>query len=133
MGRRAVLLLDTHTWAWSLDRDARLSEAARRAMAPGRGLVLSPVSLYEITQKANLGKWPEMEPHLGRLTDLLGRTRVRVAGLTPEVAIRAGLLDWPHRDPFDRIIAATAQVMGLPLVSKDPAFDSVPGGLHRVW
>ena len=36
-----------------------------------------------------------------------------------------------HKDPFDRLIAATALVEGLPLVSADPAFDAY--GVTRLW
>ena len=46
---------------------------------------------------------------------------------------RAGGLDWGHRDPFDRIIVATALERALPVVS-DGTLDEVPGGeLRRVW
>jgi PIN domain nuclease of toxin-antitoxin system len=44
----------------------------------------------------------------------------------------AGSLDWPHRDPFDRLLAATALINGWPLISADPAFDRLTG-LRRVW
>lgn len=126
-------LLDTHAWVWSLGATRNLSSGAREAVLSGQSLAISAVSLYEVAGKARLGKWPEAAA-LG--PDLIGtatRQGVGVLPVQPEVALRAGLLDWPHRDPFDRLIAATAQVMGLPLVSKDAAFDSVPGGLTRVW
>lgn len=46
------------------------------------------------------------------------------------------MLDWPHRDPFDRLIAATAVELRCSLVSKDTAFDALDGtaGWHgRIW
>ncbi len=43
------------------------------------------------------------------------------------------LSDWEHHDPFDRIIATTAEVSGAHLVSKDPDFDHYPGALQRLW
>ncbi len=54
------------------------------------------------------------------------------AALDLEIARQAALLEWPHRDPFDRIIAATALEAGAPLVSKDASFDGC-AGLSRVW
>ena len=54
------------------------------------------------------------------------------ADVTPEIAHLAGVLDWTHRDPFDRLIAATALVNGWVLISADTAFDSLPG-LRRLW
>ncbi len=48
----------------------------------------------------------------------------------------SGGLDWSHKDPFDRMIAATALELACPLISKDPAFDDLlafPGWIGRVW
>jgi PIN domain nuclease of toxin-antitoxin system len=48
----------------------------------------------------------------------------------------AGLLHWPHRNPFDRIIAAAAMASSLLLISADPVFDSLgrfTGWRNRVW
>ena len=58
------------------------------------------------------------------------------APFTREIAARAGTLDWSHRDPFDRLIAATAIELRFPPVSKDIEFDtldSIPGWPGRVW
>lgn len=54
------------------------------------------------------------------------------ADLTPEISLLAGTLDWPHRNPFDRMLAATALVNGWVLISADMVFDSLIG-LRRVW
>lgn len=74
-----------------------------------------------------------MEPYIVGLEGRIVADRMRLVAMTAELALRAGLYDWLHRDPFDRLIAATAQVMGLVLVSGDASLDSVPGGLTRVW
>jgi len=58
--------------------------------------------------------------------------RFDLAPLTTEIARRASLLDWSHRDPFDRMIAATALELQAPLVSMDRVFDGVTG-LERLW
>ncbi|MDR2347798.1 MAG: hypothetical protein LBD90_04090 [Bifidobacteriaceae bacterium] len=44
----------------------------------------------------------------------------------------AGRLDWPHQDPFDRLVAAVAMVEGLPLISGDPIFATLDG-LTVIW
>ncbi|BDV35710.1 type II toxin-antitoxin system VapC family toxin [Methylocystis iwaonis] len=135
-GRRAVtsvlsaVLLDTHAWAWSLTDDPRLSEAARRAIGSAGVVYVSPITFYEIAQKVRLGKWPQMEPHIGSLPDLLLEQGGRAARFDPVVCTLAGTMDWAHRDPFDRLIAATAILDRLTLVSADPAFDGV---LPRLW
>jgi PIN domain nuclease of toxin-antitoxin system len=50
--------------------------------------------------------------------------------------LRAALIDWPHRDPFDRLIAATAIEIGVPLASAEALFDEVgpsPDWRGRIW
>lgn len=114
----------------------RLSPAARAALQDAREIFVSPASFYEIGNKVRLGKWPEARPFLGRLTGILDEQGGRQAEFTPAVALAAGTLGWTHRDPFDRIIAATAIAHGLVLVSADTAFDALagdPGWTARIW
>ncbi len=126
------ILLDTHTWVWSIDDEPRLTNKAVQAIESADAIFVSPITLFEICQKVRLGKWPEMNQHVGQLQHLLATQNIALAQVTANISIQAGLLDWPHRDPFDRLIAATALVMGMDLISADPAFDGLPG-LRRVW
>jgi len=71
-----------------------------------------------------------MEPFVGQLTDYLREQGGSVASLDPDICIAAGMMAWPHRDPFDRLLAATATHYRLPLVSADAVFDGV---VARVW
>lgn len=127
------ILLDTHAWIWSLMAPTRLSEAVRTIIVETDSVAVSPISVYEVTRKARLDRWPQIVPHLGKL---VAETQTVSAPFTRAVAARAGTLDWPHRDPFDRMIAATAIEMRCPLVSKNAefdAFDGTPGWRGRVW
>ncbi|PWR23744.1 type II toxin-antitoxin system VapC family toxin [Zavarzinia compransoris] len=126
----SALLLDTHAWAWSLNGSDRLSGPALAAMTRTATILVSPVSFFEIAQKVRLGKWPAMAPHVGDLPALLERQGARPAPLGPEICTRAGMMAWEHRDPFDRLIAATAILLGIPLVSADPVFDGIA---PRLW
>ena len=125
------VLLDTHTWAWSLLAVGLTSRAAS-TMQDATFTMVSPISVFEIAQKVHLGKWPEMAPKLPNLHNSLAQQGGLWADLTPEIALLAGTLNWPHRDPFDRMLAATALVNGWVLISADTAFDSLIG-LRRVW
>lgn len=125
-----ALLLDTHTWAWSLTGDRRLSDKARASVKQAQAVLISPISFFEIAQKVRLGKWPEMEPLIDRLPEILSEQGGTIAGLDPVVCTTAGTMSWNHRDPFDRLLAATAIRHNLPIVSADTVFD---GLVTRVW
>lgn len=132
MGRRRVsdLLLDTHAWVWSFTNTPLLSEAARAGIASASAVFVSPISVYEIAQKVRLGKWPQMAPLVESLPRMLFEQGGKIARLEPEICLRAGVMDWAHRDPFDRLLAATALYFKMPIVSADPAFDGI---VTRVW
>lgn len=129
------MLLDTHTLVWALTAPALLSAAARTALATSRDRFVSAASLYEITYKCHIGKWPEAAPFLAvdldrRLTD----DGFDVLPASGAIMQRAGSFEWPHRDPFDRIIVATALAYGVAVVSKDATLDgNAAAGWTRVW
>lgn len=126
------VLLDTHAWVWSIDDEQRLTTTAVQAIEGADFVCVSPITLFEICQKVRIGKWPEMARHVDQLQSLLSMQSIVVAQLSAEISIRAGLLNWPRRDPFDRMLAATALITGMDLISADTAFDGVLG-LRRIW
>jgi PIN domain nuclease of toxin-antitoxin system len=128
--RLTTLLLDTHVWAWSLTNDRRISDRARKEMVEAPTILVSAISFFEIAQKVRLGKWPEMARHVDRLPTLLARQRGVPASLEAEDCLMAGEMEWPHRDPFDRFLAASALRRRVPIVSADPVFDAV---VARIW
>lgn len=71
-----------------------------------------------------------MEPWVKLLPQLLEKQGGAVAPLDQQINLAAGLLEWSHRDPFDRLLAATAAQMKLPLVSCDEIFDEK---VKRIW
>jgi PIN domain nuclease of toxin-antitoxin system len=77
-----------------------------------------------------------MAPVVADLPSALLRQGGKILDLNTAISLRAGLLDWNHRDPFDRMLAATALEMGLPILSADIAFDELsarPTWSGRVW
>lgn len=131
-----AVLLDTHTWVWSLLDMPDLNPIARAAIMDVQTVYVAPCSFHEITQKHRSGKWPEVGSVVPRLPALLRAQGGTVAPYTAEMAMLSGGMAWSHRDPFDRMIAATAIEMVCPLISKDTAFDElegVPGWKGRFW
>ena len=127
-----AVLLDTHAWAWSLTGDMRLSTKATALITEADTVFVSPISFFEIGQKVRIGKWPEMEPFINDLPSLLAEQGGRVAALAPEVCLKGATLAWEHRDPFDRLLAATTLALGIPLISADEVFDTLPD-ISRLW
>jgi PIN domain nuclease of toxin-antitoxin system len=129
------MLLDTHLLIWAMLAPDLLSGKARDALVAASQRCVSAASLYEISYKAMLGKWPEAERLLS--VDLDAQLRsdgFEVVPASGPIMERAGRFDWAHRDPFDRIIVATALQRGMPVVSKDQTLDAIPsGGLQRIW
>ena len=112
------LLLDTHIWIWSLAEPKRLSQRVQRELKDQNNeLWLSPVSTWEAFLLQSKGRI-----HLrGDPRDWVTRatTHMREAPLTHEIVVAAQELPLPHQDPADRFLAATAEVLGLTLVTAD--------------
>ena len=125
------MLLDTGPLAMVIIGSDRLTEIAREAILSAERVMVSAISFYEIGQKVRIGKWPEMAAYAEKLDSLTAERGIEVLPLTSGQALRASLLDWSHRDPFDRIIAAVALQERVAVVSQDAAFEAV--GVERVW
>lgn len=126
------LLLDTHTLLWFLADNPRLSVKAKTAIEDvGNERWLSPISLLEIALKHRLGKLPLPAPFGTMFPAYLLADDIHLLPLEVSHLEHLTTLPLHHRDPFDHVIAATAMVEGLTLVSVDPAFDLY--GLSRLW
>lgn len=114
-----MLLLDTHCWVWLKHDTSRLpSPVRRRLLRDPTQLVLSSVSVIEIGIKRQLGKLTLLgDP--GELVGALVADGVRPLDVTAAHALRMATLPLLHRDPFDRLLVAQAQVEGLTLVTAD--------------
>jgi PIN domain nuclease of toxin-antitoxin system len=110
------LLLDTNVLLWALTNPQRLSAAAAEAIEDIENRVyLSVVSPWELSIKASLGNLPALED-LGPKLDEMHCDLLPIA-LPHAKAIQS--LPHHHRDPFDRMLVAQAQIEGLTIVTSD--------------
>lgn len=114
------LLLDTHVWLWSLLAPDRLTRKTARALEnPDNELWISPISLWELLVLVEKGR-VRLDADPGQwVQEVFAKIPFREAPLNMEVALRTRHLDLPHQDPADRLIAATALVYSLTLVTAD--------------
>jgi len=116
------ILLDTHALIWWLEGGAKLSPAARLAIAnPESTVLVSAASAWEIAIKQQAGKFrmPEL------VKDFQGRLQQEGFVELPisiEHAVKAGTLPGSHKDPFDRVLIAQAQVENAAMVTRDSLF-----------
>ena len=126
------LLLDTHTLLWFLANDGRLSQSARETIEDVvNERWLSPITLLEIAIKTRIGKLRLPSPFSAMFPADLLSSDIHLLPLETDHIQPLTTLPLHHKDPFDRLIAATALVEGLTLVSADTAFDAY--GVPRVW
>ena len=126
-----IALLDTHTLRWWLDGSNRVSPVGRDAiLSNANSKVISSVVPWELAIKTNLGKF-NSQALLSHWDEILEAQGFSELPIESAHAIRAGLLPQHHNDPFDRMLAAQAQVTGWPIVSADRVFDLY--GVRRIW
>jgi len=121
-GAPVDLLLDTHIWIWSLFQPGRLSREVTAALVDeDNQLWLSPISILEFLLLAERGR-----VHVQRgmapaewVNAALSTAPLRDAPLNREVAIRSRTVQLDHEDPADRLLATTAAVYDLTLVTGD--------------
>lgn len=121
------LLLDSNALIWWVTDPGRLSKAADYAIRnPENEIVVSLVSLWEITIKIAKGGLPELGSSIQYLLDEVREQRFELLPLKPEHLRALGRLERHHRDPFDRLIIAQGIAERLPVATNDLSFGKYP-------
>lgn len=110
------MLVDSHALLWFLAGDKRLGDSNRELIEAGA--TVSAASIWEIGIKMALGKLDAP----GDLPDRVLDFGFEMLPITAEHGWRVKLLPPHHRDPFDRMLIAQAQIEGLPILTADSAF-----------
>jgi len=120
-------LLDTHTFLWVALGDSKISDTAKNAIKDKYAKIfVSPVTAYEIMNKYRLGKLPEYSYVAENYLDVFHRLGAEELLISTKHLHFAGKFEWPHRDPFDRMLAAQAVTDNLTLITNDPVFQELP-------
>ncbi|MGD0520365.1 MAG: type II toxin-antitoxin system VapC family toxin [Terracidiphilus sp.] len=124
-------LLDTHTFLWILNAP-KVLPASVQSICKNRSatLLISIVTPWEMAIKSAIGKL-DAAYVLDNFEALLTQGGFTMLETTIQHVIRGGRLPSHHRDPFDRLIAAQALDLRIPLVSRDRVFDLY--GVKRIW
>ena len=118
------VLLDTHVWLWSVVSPERITAEVREVLEnPDNALILSVASSWEIAIKYRLGKLSLPEPPAVFIQPRLTRDGIDTLPIEHRHACRVAQLPDHHRDPFDRLLVAVAQLESLTLVTTDPALE----------
>ena len=122
------LLLDTHIWLWSTLNPQRLHRRVEKALADrANELWLSPVSVGELIILLRKGRLTLPEDVSAWVSQTMTDLELVEAPLTVEVALAVSSLNFPHGDPADHFLAATAKVLDLTLVTADEHLLHLPG------
>ena len=126
------LLLDTHALIWWLAGDEALSRRAREAIADEvNEIAVSAASAMEIATKFRIGKLPGAALLAQSLEEIIAQQGFGELPISVHHARLAGEMNIAHKDPFDRLLIAQAQVEDMVLVSNEAMFDGF--AVKRLW
>ena len=118
-----MIVLDTHAWIWFISNPDRLSKRANEAATAGaadKNILISTISAWEVALLVSKGR---IELTLD-VSDWIAKSEslpfIQFVPVTNSIAVKSVNLPLPlHPDPADRIIIATALLMGAPVITKD--------------
>lgn len=118
-------LIDTHVWLWMQSDPDRLCDETRAIIRDVRNsLLFSAASAWEIAIKYRLGKLPLPEPPASYVPDRMRRSGTLPLAVDHAHTLKTADLPDHHRDPFDRILVAQAQLLDLAIITADDQFSA---------
>jgi len=115
------VLIDTHVFLWWITNDPLFSPRAREIIADSANVVfLSAASGWEIAIKAKLGRLRLPDEPERFILKQLELNAIEVLPVQMSHALHVYALPDHHRDPFDRLLIAQAQLEKLPILTADP-------------
>ena len=116
-------LIDTHILLWWVFDNPKLDESSRAIIAnPDHLIIVSSATAWEIATKYRIGKLSKAKNLVENYEQVLSQAGFSELPITTAHALRAGSLPVAHRDPFDRMLMAQAELEDLPILTYDSAF-----------
>lgn len=126
------LLLDTHTLIWFFAGDSQLSAIARILIEDeDNHKLLSIASIWEMAIKESKGHLNLTLPFQEYIGQKLSLEDFNLLNVNLDHLNAIVTMPFHHKDPFDRLIIAQSMVEGIPILSKDSAFDAY--SINRIW
>lgn len=126
------LLIDTHAFLWFILDDPWLSANADALISdPDNDVEISPASYWELAIKISIGKYSLPEPYDVFMDREIAANDFHILHIEPRHTAIVSELPFHHKDPFDRLLIAQAQVEDIPIVSGDSVLDDY--GVRRLW
>ena len=123
----STYLLDSHVLLWWWFDPDRLTHQVRSLLIDSTSEVfVSAASIWELSLKHHQGKLPEFTAVITDLPGLLQADGFRSLPISMAHGLRAGGYSQPHRDPFDRMLAAQAELEGSVLITADAQLSMFP-------
>jgi PIN domain nuclease of toxin-antitoxin system len=121
------LLLDTHIALWWVNKHEKLSPKAETMLLDSANtLHISMASAWEVAIKTSVGKLYEFEGGVKAFLAKIDAIPVDLLPITPQYLAMVETLPFHHRDPFDRLLIATAITENMTILTADeniPKYD----------
>ena len=128
-----AILLDTHVWIWlSLKKQKSLSAKAKNVIKSVDQKWISAISCWEFAKLVEKNRIGFSIPTITWIRRSLNQYHIKVADLSPEIAVESTVLRGFHKDPADQLITATSRILAMPLVTSDRHIIEFPE-VDTIW
>ena len=128
-----AVLLDTHVWIWlSLKKQKSLTGKALKVIKSADQKWISAISCWELAKLVEKNRIGFSIPTLTWIRRSLNQYNIKVADLSPEIAVESTALRDFHKDPADQLITATSRILGMPLLTSDREILEFPE-VDAIW
>jgi PIN domain nuclease of toxin-antitoxin system len=126
----SAFLLDTHTFIWLTENNARLPDNLRDTIDNADLVYVSMASLWEIAIKLQIGKL-SLQRQYETIESIINNSDILILPISFADTIQISILPSHHGDPFDRMLIVQAINRSLVIVSTDEKFDLY--AVQRIW